>query len=250
MNKFFNLEVKPTLLASLQAAGAFGDGDVLIDWHAFDIPNGGNLLRDAFMITKTSNGVPQTHAVEVFFARDINGVAPGTLGTNNATANGNQYQNHLIGYLSSEEADDTATTIDIPNLQRLQNNGVGQKYGLTPSLVLQGEPNTGTLKGYSRVYVGITSIDGAPSFAGTVQCDGIQGAGTRTLTVKTTSALTNFGVGDILYDEDDRLLGTVKTVDSATVITIEGNKGLVNATVDNKDVYPYSPIRLQLSFER
>ncbi len=249
MNKFFNLEVKPTLLASLQSAGAFADGDVLIDWHAFDIPNGGNLLRDAFMVTKTVNGVRQTHAVEVFFARDVGGVAPGTLGTNNATANGNQYQSHLIGFLSSEEASDTATTLDISTIQRLIHTDATLKYGLAPNLVLQGEPNTGTLKGYSRIYVGITSIDGTPNFAGTVQCDGIQAVGLKGITVKTTSALLNFGAGDILYDEDDRLLGTVKTVASATEITLTGT-GIQNATVDDKDVYPYSPIRLQLSFER
>ena len=248
MNKFFNLEVKPTLLASLQHAGVFHDGDVLIDWHAFDIPNGGNLLKDAFMITKTTNGVNQTHAVEVFFARDIGGVAPGTLGTNNATANGNQYKNHLIGFLTSEEATDTATTLDTPTLQKLVHLDSANKYGLAPNLVLQGEPNTGTLKGYSRIYVGITSIDGSPNFAGTVQCDGIQAAGSERITVKTTSALINFGVGDILYDEDDRLLGTIKTVDNATNMTWDGVSQ--NATVDNKDVYPYSPIRLQLSFER
>ena len=57
------------------------------------------------------------------------------------------------------------------------------------------------------------------------------------------------GAGDVLLDEDDRLLGTVKSVDSATVVTLTGT-GLQNATVNNKDVYVQAPMILNLSFER
>ena len=249
MNKFFNLQVRPTILPSLQTA-AFGDGDVLADWFAFDIPNGGNRLLAGSMTTKTADGTKQLHAAIVLFAKDIDGVAPGSLGTVNATANGNQFKNHIIGFLGTEELDgDIVTELDTITVQRLNEHAPAYKSVRHPNLVLQGEPNTGTLKGFSRIYVGILSADGDPTFASTVQCDGIQAVGTQTLTVKTTSALTNFGAGDVLLDENDRLLGTVKSVDSATVVTLTGT-GLQNATVDNKDVYVQAPMILNLSFER
>ncbi len=249
MNNFFNLQVRPTILPSLQTA-AFADGDILVDWFAFDIPNGGNRLLAGSMTTKTTDGSKQTHTANVLFAKDIDGVAPGSLGTVNATADGNQFKNHIIGFLSTQEiAGDTVGELDTITVQRLNENATSFKSVRHPNLVLQGEPNTGTLNGFSRIYVGILSISGTPNFSSTVQCDGVQAVGTQTLTVKTTSALTNLGAGDVLLDEDDRLLGTVKSVDSATVVTLTGT-GLQNETVNNKDVYVQAPMILNLSFER
>ena len=57
-----------------------------------------------------------------------------------------------------------------------------------------------------------------------------------------------FAPGDVLYDENDRLMGTVKSIDSATQITMENN--LSNASVDNAVLYNASPIKLVLSFEQ
>ena len=249
MNKFFNLEVRPTILPQRQTSG-FADGDIIADWFAFDIPNGGNRLISGHMTTKTNDGSLQNHSVEILFAKDVDGVAPGSLGTINATADGYQFKNHLIGFVTTEEdSGDSPIMLDLVTIHRFTNRSDALKQVSNIDLVLQGEPDTGTYTGYSRVYVGILSRDGEPDFTSTVQCDGVQAVGTQTLTVKTTSALTNFGVGDVLYDEDDRLLGTVKTVDSATVVTLTGT-GLQNATVNNKDVYVHAPMILNLSFER
>ena len=57
-----------------------------------------------------------------------------------------------------------------------------------------------------------------------------------------------FAPGDVIYDEDDRLMGTVKSIDSATQITFEDN--LANAGVNDKVLYNASPITLVLSFEK
>ena len=114
---------------------------------------------------------------------------------------------------------------------------------------MQGEPDSGTNVGYDKLYIGgLCGASGVFDFASTVQCDGIQLTSQSVLAVKTTSALHNFAVGDILHDEDDRLMGTVKSMDSATQMTMTSN--LSNATVNNKDLYCTSPITLILSFER
>ena len=60
--------------------------------------------------------------------------------------------------------------------------------------------------------------------------------------------LSGIGPGDVLRDEDGLLFGTVKSVDSATQITMENN--LVAASTNDKVVYNTSPITLVLSFEK
>ena len=52
----------------------------------------------------------------------------------------------------------------------------------------------------------------------------------------------------MLHDEDDRLIGTVKTVTDAENMIMTAN--LANATVNNKDLYNINPITLIMSFER
>ena len=256
MNKFFTLEVKPEIPAAQQALGAFADGDVLADWFAFDIPNGGNLLREAYLVTRTANGFRQTHAVEAHFAKTVNGFAPLTLGTPHGTAGGTPaaYQNHLIGYMHTEEAPDTSTTLDTVTIQRFMMQMASYKQVIPgPNFVFQGEPDTGTTKGFSRLYVALTAIDGDVNFASTVQCDGVQSVGNNKITVKTTAARLMFGIGDDLIDEDDRELGTVAGSNSDisnTNIPLVTPSGLLNATVDDKDVYSKAPMKLILSFER
>tara|TARA_R100000329_G_C7558903_1_gene197631 strand:- start:48 stop:818 length:771 start_codon:yes stop_codon:yes gene_type:complete len=256
MNKFFTLEVKPTIAASKQALGAFADGDVLADWFAFDIPNGGNLLRDAYLITKPNNSFRQTHAVEAHFAKTINGFAPNTIGTVHGTASGSvaAYQNHLIGYMHTEEDPDTSTTLDNVTIQRFMMQYALYKQVIPgPNFVFQGEPDTGATKGFSRLYVALTAIDGDVNFVSTVQVDGNQTKGTTSLTVKTTQARSNFGLGDELVDEDGVRIGTITGSNSAitaTNIPLGGPGGLLNDMTNNKDVYTTTPMRLILSFER
>ena len=79
--------------------------------------------------------------------------------------------------------------------------------------------------------------------------NGTMSTSSPTLTVADLSpVLSGIGPGDILRDEDNNLFGTVKTVDSATQITMEDN--LSSASANDKLVYNTSPITLLLSFEK
>ena len=51
-----------------------------------------------------------------------------------------------------------------------------------------------------------------------------------------------------IIEEDDNLIGTVKSIDSATQITMEDN--LASASADDKVLYDASPITLVCSFEQ
>ena len=243
MGKYFNVTVKPTITASLQAGGTVAGGDIAFDWTSFDIPKGASKLIGLTVLLRGTNGARQEKGIDFYFAKTVDGVAPGSLGTLSATANGSKYQNHLIG-ASTIQAGDFKDGLDIMSVA---SSGHGAGGNQIPAVVLEGEPNTGTHVGVDKLYLaGIAA--GALDFRSTVICDGIQATSQAVLTVKTTSALTNFAVGDVLHDEDDRAMGTVLTVDSATQMTMAAN--LANATVDDKDLYNINPITLIMSFEK
>ena len=244
MGKYFTVTVKPTIAASIQAEAAFADGDALFDWTAFDIPKGASKLVNAMIMSRTTDGTVNSHAVNLYFAKSRDGgtTAPVTIGTLHATANGTTASlNEIIGACQSEEVDqyvglDYVTIASLGHSTAMQN------------LVLEGEPESGTNVGYDKLYVAGVSVDGTPNFASTVTCTGVQATTQAVLTVGTTHATKVFAVGDVLHDEDDRLLGTVKSVDSTTQMTMTAN--LANATVNAKDVYCINPITLILQFEK
>ena len=240
---YFTVEVKPTITASILAGATMASGDVLFDWTSFDMPKGSAKLIGVTALVRGTNGARQEKSFDLYYAKTVSGVAPGSLGTLSATADGARYQNHLIG-ASKIMVDDYKDGLDI---MAVASSGHGAGSTQIPSMVLTGDPDTGTNVGYDKLYVACISA-GALDFRSTVICDGIQATSQAVLTVKTTSALTNFAVGDVLHDEDDRAMGTVLTVDSATQMTMAAN--LANATVDDKDLYNINPVTLILSFER
>ena len=247
-SKYFTVEVKPRIEASFQALGAFADGDLLFDWTAFKIPRGPARLIDATIISKSADGTVNSHALNLYFAKTRDGhKAPITLGAIHATALGSTTSsNEIIGACQSEEAD-TLVGLDHLTIQTAGIRGVG------PNMVLQGEPNStdGDLAipniGFDTLYVAGISVDGTPSFASTVTCTGVQAITQAVLAVGTTAADDVFAVGDVLHDENDRPLGTVKTITNATEMIMTAN--LANVTINAKDVYCLNPIKLILSFE-
>ena len=241
--RFFNITVKPEVAASKQALGAFADNDVLFDWTQFDIPKGASHLISATIVSKTADGTTNSQAINLYFAKSVDNVAPATIGAIHGSAAGVGYFNNVLGFMQSEEADSSYPGLGYVIVNNFNNN----RMGALP-MVLTGEPDSGTNVGFDKLYLAATSVDGTPTFASTVQCDGIQATTQNILTVKTINAQRVFAAGDVLHDEDDRLLGTVKSVDSATQITMVDN--LANAAVDNKDVYNLNPYIVYLSFEK
>jgi hypothetical protein len=85
--------------------------------------------------------------------------------------------------------------------------------------------------------------------ASTMQVSTETATTTPVVVVKTLDALlAGIGPGDVLRDQANQLLGTVKSVDSATQITLEDNCASVSAV--NQLVYNTCPITLILSFEK
>ena len=241
-SKYFTVTVKPTIAASKQKLGAFTGNDVLFNWTEFDIPKGAARLIGVTTLVRGTDGVAQEKAIDLMFAKTINGTAPSDIGTVHATAGGSGYQNHLIGAIRI----DTSDYKDGLDIMSIASSGYGMANTQIPSHVLQGEPETGTNVGFDKLYIAATGA--AFEFQSTVQVSTETATNSSAVVVKTTSALTNFDKGDVLHDEDDQLIGTVKSVTDANNIVLEANADSVSAV--NKDLYNINPFTFILSFER
>ena len=147
-------------------------------------------------------------------ARGINvDQAPPTLGTTGAAPDTFQWKNNLIGQtsiLAEDMLDGDLVVLTI-----------GGKSGL--DIATNGD-----------LYIAAIA-KGAFDFTSTVQVSTQTATNTTAVVVKTTSALTNFAPGDVLHDEDNLVIGTVKSVTNATNIVLTENCASVSAV--NKDLY-------------
>ena len=100
-------KVIPTIAASIQAAAAFADEDILFDWHKVEGFKGSE-VNGITAIIRGTNGADQTMVdFELLFATsgirvDTGGVgvdvAPPSLGTVNAGVSTYQWKNNLTGH--------------------------------------------------------------------------------------------------------------------------------------------------------
>ena len=223
--KFYSVTVKPTMTASKLAA-AYGDGDVLFPFTEVPVDRGASRLISITAVVRGTNGVRQEFPMDLVFSKSS---SENSLGTENATASMFPSNNIIGGHkILATDYGDGLDTFAVTNSSFAK-----------PDLVVAADSG-------ESIYVGGIA-NGAFDFQSTVVCDGIQATSQAVLTVKTTSAEINFAIGDVLHDEDDRAMGTVKTVDSATQMTMTAN--LSNATVNNKDLYNVNPITLIFGFE-
>ena len=260
MGKYFNVTVKPPITVAALAAGNITDTEILFDWHAFDIPKGAARLVGVTILYAGKNGADYTPTdFELFWGRgDKNNFdAPETLGSDGAAVNGNGYLSHIMGktYVDASNGTNdgdliTGNVISVPNVS----GGVAGASSIdgfpnVSGLVLQGVPDSGTNVGYDKLYVAAIAKaihNWGPS---TMTIDTTVPATTSPIiTVADLSPKLTLGPGDVLRDEDNQLIGTVKKVDSATQLTLEANSASVVA--EDKLVYNTTPITLLLSFEK
>ena len=258
MGKYFTVEVKPVIDVAALAAGNIDDAEILFDWAAFDVPKGASKLIGITARYTGKNGVDYTPTdFELFFAKTVRGVAPGTLGDDGAAVDTFGWFPNIIGktYVDALSGTNDGDLI-MGNIVAAVSPGAGALADANPNnkvsangVVLQGEPNSGTNVGYDKLYVAAIAKDTHNWGASTMEC------GTGLATTSPTLAVTDLspilsGIGpeDVLRDEDANLLGTVKSVDSATSMTMQANLG--NASAAGKIVYNTTPITLILSFEK
>ena len=254
MGKYFTVEVKPTISVAALAAGNITNTKILCDWHGFDIPKGSSRLLGITMRYTGKNGVYYAPTdYEIFWAKSIDGNAPTTMGGDNDVVDTHGWFPNIIGktYIdSSQNSNDSDLIMGaiITTASPSSGSTAGDELNFN-SLVLTGEPDTGSNVGYDKLYMGIIAKGTHNWGASTMEAGSGLAITSPVLAVTDLSPiLSGIGPGDVLRDEDDNLLGTVKTVDSTTQMTMEDNLG--NASAAGKLVYNTSPITLVLSFEK
>tara|TARA_A100001515_G_scaffold61626_1_gene48465 strand:- start:1091 stop:1798 length:708 start_codon:yes stop_codon:yes gene_type:complete len=231
INKKTFTKLLPTLPASIQTA-AYADTEILFDWHEVKGFKGAS-IDGVQVIVRGTNGADQTMVgIDLLFAtshirEEERGVSvdqvPPTLGTTGAAVDTFQWKNNLVGYVPIASGDFIDGDLVVLN--------IATKSGL--NIPVGGD-----------LYVAAIA-KGALDFRSTVQVSTETATNTTAVVVKTTSALTNFAPGDVLHDEDDQVIGTVKSVTDANNIVLTKNCQSVSAV--NKDLYNIHPIQLILS---
>ena len=235
MSKIYK-KISPVMPASIQAGAAYADTEILFDWHKVDVKRASSISGLQCMVRGT-NGAAQTMVgIDLLFATshiptpsdDVNvsvDVAPVTLGTTGAAVDTPGWFNNLCGYVPIAAGDFNDADLIYLNIATKSDLNI---------------PVNGDL------YVAAVA-KGALDFRGTVQVSTETATNTTAVVVKTTSALINFAPGDVLHDENDLVIGTVKTVTDANNLVLTKNCASVSAV--NKDLYNVSPIQLILACE-
>jgi hypothetical protein len=233
-------KVMPVMPASIQAA-AYADTEILFDWHKVEGFKG-SAITGIQAIIRGTDGADQpaatTVGMDLLFATShistmADGtnvsvdVAPTTLGTTGAAVDTPGWFNNLIGYVPIVAAD--MSDIDLIYLNMASKSGI-------------------TIPVSGDLYVAAIS-KGAFDFTTTATVNETSfAAGAQTvITIADKDATLVFAPGDVIHAVDDAVLGTIKTVDSATQITL--TKANVDAIADNDVLYNVHPIQLMLSSE-
>ena len=226
----------PTIVASIQAGAAFANEDILFDWHKVDGFKGSE-INGITAIIRGTNGADQTMVdFELLFATsgirvDTNGisvdVAPPSLGTVNAGVSTYQWKNNLTGHF----------LFDVDVTGRIFNDGDLDVLNIATTSGLN------IPVGQDLYIAAITK--GALDFRSTVQVSTETATSTTAVVVKTTGALVNFAPGDVLHDEDNLVIGTVKSVTDDENLVLAENCAAVSAV--NKDLYNIHPVQFILS---
>jgi hypothetical protein len=254
MSKYFNIIVKPTISVAALAAGNITANEVLFDWHGFDIPKGAARLIGCTILYSGKNGIQYAATdLEVYWAKgDADGTAPASFGDDGAVVDTFGWFNNIQGKMAVDASDGASAgdliVGEVLSVQNVTAEGVALNAGWTGELVLQGVPNSGTNVGYDKLYIGGIALATHNWGVSTMVVSTETATSTPVVVVKTLSTLITLGPGDVLRDEDDLALGTVKTVDSSTQVTLEANCASVSAV--DKVVYNTTPITFVLSFEQ
>ena len=251
-DRYFSVEVKPTIPASKQNAAAFTAGDVLFDWVEFEIPKGTSRLIGATMITRPKgNATPTGNKFGAFLIfSKTNTTGYGTVNS----AQSNIPNNDYLGLLEIE----TTTSFSLGAGTAVGRTGRSSNTSSQANVLLTGS-QTGSNVGYDKLYMA-GQANGAFDFTSInaiAEDTDAEHADSKVITMDGTSmdVRHHFIAGDVVHigtsagtPAADSLIGTVASADSATQITLEDVSP--TALVDGDILYNIHPIRIILHFEK
>ena len=233
-------------------------GDIIFDWTPVDVPVGSGMIQSISAIVNAEDAAYAAGSLadyEILFARSLRGVAPPSIGTIGASADGVGWQEHLVGAIQLESTAGSGT-LQYADFHVVYNaattgNGANGGRGATLPLVYQLDHTVNTTVGFDKLYV--AAIQGQPRNYGTgVQADGAvtaSSAQSTTVTVKTVDARKIFSVGNTVYvhDLDTPIPGTLTKVEATTLTFSEANTTVDIA--DGDELLTANPIRIKLGIQ-
>tara|TARA_R110002072_G_scaffold17_1_gene118 strand:- start:11 stop:766 length:756 start_codon:yes stop_codon:yes gene_type:complete len=249
-DRYFSVEVKPTIPASKQNSAAFAAGDVLFDWVEFEIPKGTSRLIGATMITRPKgNATPTGNKFGSFLVfSKTNTVSYGTVNSAPTKTPSNDY----LGFLELEDT----TSFTLGSGTNIGMSGRASNTSSQANLLLTGS-QTGTNVGYDKLYMA-AQANGLFDFRSVIAIAEDTDADDAASQVITTDGSVDesqiLAVGDVLHigttvgtPAADSLIGTVAAV-ADNLVTLEA----VSPTdlVDGDILYNINPIRVILHFEK
>ena len=250
MGKYFSVTKKMPIAASKQHA-AFGSGDVLVDWQPIEIPKGSSCLQSLTMLVRPKGDATPT---DNNFAANIVFSTTNTqsLGTVNSAVDHRPFPD-VIGLVAITTGHYSINVFNSTVIATTNNNGDGNEAGIP--IVFTGDPTSGDNVGYDTIYVGIVA-NGNFDFTSinTVNETGFSAGAQTVITMDDGSAggtmdvREHFAAGDILHAQDDAVLGTLASADSATQLTLTAAN--TDAIAENDVIYNLHPITLVLGFEK
>jgi len=241
---YYTVKVKPTIAASIQNAEAFASGEVLFDWTGFEIPSGsGKLTSVTAVIKPKGDAAPTQNAFpfQLLFASN-NDISLGTVG---AAADRRPNPN-ITGMIEFPATSFGPTSMRSTAVASTSNSTVG---GHAPLVMAPNVDETATT-GFHKVYVGCIAAGNFVFTSINAVNEADFAAGTQTvITMDGTNmdVREHFAPGDVLHAQDDAVLGTVKTADSATQITLTAAN--TEAIAEDDIIFDVNPITLVLGFE-
>ena len=251
INKYFTVDVAPTILASLQNS-AFAGGDVLFDWTPFQVPKGSSALHSAVALVRPKGNATATinnFGFNLVFSK----TNTQSLGTPNSVP-AQRPSNDILGVVEFEPENyghGNMSSTAVATMGKASNSGRDN-----PVLVLTGDPDSGDNVGYDTLYVAAIAT-GAFDFTSIHLVAADAAAGT-TVTVDVVSGLTfleHFIPGDILQvattvgdNAADTIMGTVASITDAKILELTDTSE--DVFVNGAILYNTSPIKLKLSFEK
>tara|TARA_R110002167_G_scaffold94250_1_gene251731 strand:+ start:822 stop:1595 length:774 start_codon:yes stop_codon:yes gene_type:complete len=253
-NKYFTIELTPTIKATAQHLGVYTAGDIL--WqltsdNKIQIPSGPARLIGATALVRPKGDAgptPNNFGIDLVFSKEARTAANGNLVFGKGSPN-----NDIVGSIQLSAGDHVAAAAN--NCTSVVSSG-----SEPGSIVLNRGVELCTVVadravGYDTYYVGGIAA-GAHFFgvtANRVNETGFSADTQDEITMDDGSGSTSmdcrehFLPGDILHAQDNAVLGTVASV-AAREITLTANN--VDAIADNDYIYNIHPIRVILSFER
>ena len=156
------------------------------------------------------------------------------------------YYKNVIGAVVM---DNTNWKTDLDNID-IGSLGYGASADQISSVVLEGEPESGSNVGYDTLYIGATTSGTSFNFSTGVTANGAVSSGAATdITVADVDPRLFFDIGDVIHVSDsETAIGTIKSIDDATSIILEAVNGV--AIADDDEIMNASPLTIRLSFEK